>query len=48
MEDANYLLDVACLTGRKYGDVREEIAKIYREAGMEEDARFVERCIGAT
>jgi hypothetical protein len=45
MEDANNLLDVACLTGRKYGDVREEIAKIYREAGMEEDARFVERCI---
>ena len=43
MEDANYLLDVACLTGRKYGDVREEIAKIYREVGTEEDAKFVER-----
>ncbi|KAL3762275.1 hypothetical protein ACHAWU_000922 [Discostella pseudostelligera] len=45
MEDANYLLDLACLTGRKYGEVREEIAKIYRGAGMEDDARFVERCI---
>ncbi|KAL7525684.1 hypothetical protein ACHAXR_001114 [Thalassiosira sp. AJA248-18] len=44
MEDANYLLDVACLTGQKYGEVRGEIAKIYREAGMEDDARFVERC----
>jgi hypothetical protein len=47
MEDANYLLDVACLTGRKYGELREEIAKIYRGAGMEEDARFVERYIRA-
>ena len=44
MDDANYLLDLACLTGRKYGEVRGEIAKIYRGAGMEDDARFVERC----
>ncbi len=47
IENANYLLDVACLTGRKYGELREEIAKIYRGAGMEEDARFVERYIRA-
>ena len=44
MEDANYLLDVACLTGQRYGEVRGEIAQIYRDAGMEEDAKFVERC----
>jgi len=44
MEDANYLLDVACLTGKKYGEVREKIAEIYRGAGMEEDAQFSERC----
>mmetsp|Transcript_10202 Transcript_10202/g.20996 ORF Transcript_10202/g.20996 Transcript_10202/m.20996 type:complete len:399 (+) Transcript_10202:89-1285(+) len=43
MEDANYLLDVACLTGQKYGEVRGHIAKIYRDAGMEEMATFVER-----
>eukprot|EP00584_Thalassiosira_punctigera_P015699 CAMPEP_0172554354 /NCGR_PEP_ID=MMETSP1067-20121228/54171_1 /TAXON_ID=265564 ORGANISM="Thalassiosira punctigera, Strain Tpunct2005C2" /NCGR_SAMPLE_ID=MMETSP1067 /ASSEMBLY_ACC=CAM_ASM_000444 /LENGTH=419 /DNA_ID=CAMNT_0013342705 /DNA_START=105 /DNA_END=1364 /DNA_ORIENTATION=+ len=44
MEDANYLLDVACLTGQRYGEVRGKIADIYRAAGMEDDARFVERC----
>mmetsp|Transcript_3335 Transcript_3335/g.6266 ORF Transcript_3335/g.6266 Transcript_3335/m.6266 type:complete len:422 (-) Transcript_3335:164-1429(-) len=44
MEDANYLLDVACLTGQGYGEVRGKIADIYREAGMEDDARFAERC----
>lgn len=44
IEDADYVLDVACLTGRGYGDVRGEVAAIYRGAGMEEDARFVERC----
>mmetsp|Transcript_4534 Transcript_4534/g.7127 ORF Transcript_4534/g.7127 Transcript_4534/m.7127 type:complete len:409 (+) Transcript_4534:2-1228(+) len=44
MEDANYLLDVACLTGQKYGPLRGKIAEIYRGAGMEDDARFVERC----
>ena len=43
MEDANYLLDVACLTGQKYGEVREKIADIYRKAGMEDDAIFTER-----
>jgi hypothetical protein len=43
MEDANYLLDIASLTGQSYGEVRSEIAKIYREAGMEADADFVER-----
>jgi hypothetical protein len=43
MEDANYLLDVACLTGQKYGEVRGEIANIYRKAGMESDAEFAER-----
>jgi hypothetical protein len=45
IEDADYILDVACLTGRGYGDVRAEVAAMYREAGMEEDARFVERSI---
>ena len=44
MEDANYLLDVACLTGQKYGEVRGKIAEIYRAAGMEDDACFTERC----
>jgi len=43
MEDANYLLDIACLTGQKYGEVRGEIANIYRKAGMESDAEFAER-----
>lgn len=43
MEDANYLLDVACLTGQKYSEVRSEIANIYREAGMKSDAEFAER-----
>ena len=43
MEDANYLLDVACLTGKSYGELRAEIADIYRAAGMEEDARFTEQ-----
>mmetsp|Transcript_1749 Transcript_1749/g.3743 ORF Transcript_1749/g.3743 Transcript_1749/m.3743 type:complete len:409 (-) Transcript_1749:126-1352(-) len=42
MEDANYLLDMACLTGQKYGEVRGKIAEIYRGAGMEDDARFTE------
>lgn len=44
MEDANYLLDVACLTGQKYGEIRGKIAEIYRSAGMEDDALFTERC----
>eukprot|EP00580_Thalassiosira_gravida_P018606 CAMPEP_0201661484 /NCGR_PEP_ID=MMETSP0494-20130426/3838_1 /ASSEMBLY_ACC=CAM_ASM_000839 /TAXON_ID=420259 /ORGANISM="Thalassiosira gravida, Strain GMp14c1" /LENGTH=393 /DNA_ID=CAMNT_0048139607 /DNA_START=28 /DNA_END=1209 /DNA_ORIENTATION=- len=44
MEDANYLLDVACLTGQSYGEVRGKIAEIYRAAGMVDDADFVERC----
>jgi len=43
MEDANYLLDIACLTGQKYGEVREEIGNIYRSAGMESDADFADR-----
>lgn len=43
MEDANYLLDIACLTGQKYGEVRGEIANIYRSAGMESDADFADR-----
>jgi hypothetical protein len=43
MEDANYLLDVACLTGQKYGEVRDAIANIYRKAGMESDAEFAVR-----
>ena len=43
MEDANYLLDIASLTGQKYGEVRNQIATIYREAGMESDAEFAER-----
>ncbi|KAL9185473.1 hypothetical protein ACHAXT_003250 [Thalassiosira profunda] len=43
MEDANYLLDVACLTGQKYGEIRDKVAEIYRGAGMEDDASFVER-----
>jgi hypothetical protein len=43
IEDADYVLDVACLMGRRYGDVRGEVAAIYRGAGMEEDARFMER-----
>ncbi|KAK1740544.1 cyclin delta-3 family protein [Skeletonema marinoi] len=41
--NANYLLDIACLTGQKYGEVREEIANIYRSAGMESDADFADR-----
>lgn len=44
IEDANYVLDMACLTGQTYGEARGKIAEIYRAAGMEEDARFVERC----
>lgn len=43
MEDANYLLDLACLTGQRYGEIRGKIAEIYRAAGMEDDARFAER-----
>ena len=43
MEDANYLLDVACLTGQRYGEIRDKVAEIYRGAGMEDDASFVER-----
>jgi len=44
MEDANYLLDVACLTGQEYGEIRGKIAEIYRAASMNDDADFVERC----
>jgi len=40
-DDANYILDVACLTGRKYGEVRDEIAEIYRKVGMDDAADFV-------
>lgn len=43
MDDANYLLDVACLKGQPYGEVRQQIADIYRQAGMIEDASFAER-----
>ncbi len=43
MDEANYLLDVACLTGQSYGDVREKIAEIYSGAGMDEMAEFVKR-----
>jgi len=42
-DDANYLLDVACLTGQKYGEVRGKIAEIYSAAGMDDMASFVER-----
>ena len=44
VDEANYLLDVAALGGKKYGEVRGKIAEIYRAAGMEDDARFAERC----
>ncbi|KAL3798415.1 hypothetical protein HJC23_005068 [Cyclotella cryptica] len=43
MDEANYLLDKACLTGQKYGEVRGMIAEIYRAVGMEEMASFVDR-----
>ena len=42
-DEANYLLDVACLTGRRYGEVRERIAEIYSGAGMDDMAAFVAR-----
>jgi hypothetical protein len=42
-DDANYLLDVACLTGQKYGEVRGKIAEIYSGAGMDDMANFVAR-----
>lgn len=42
-DDANYLLDVACLTGQNYGEVRGKIAEIYEKAGMDEMAAFVAR-----
>lgn len=42
-DEANYLLDVACLTGQKYGEVRERIAEIYSGAGMDDMASFVAR-----
>ena len=44
MDEANYLLDVACLTGQKYGEVRGKIAEIYGGVGMEDMASFVDRC----
>ncbi|KAL7509423.1 hypothetical protein ACHAXN_009070 [Cyclotella atomus] len=42
-DDANYLLDVACLTGQKYGEVRGKIAELYSGAGLDEMASFVAR-----
>ena len=43
IEDVNYLLDVACLTEQRYGKLRGRIAEIYRGAGMNDMASFVER-----
>lgn len=42
IEDADYILDKACLMGQKYGEIRSDVATIYRNAGLEEDARFIE------
>jgi hypothetical protein len=40
-DDANYLLDIAALTGGKWSEVRPKIADIYMTAGMKEMANFV-------
>ena len=42
IEDVDYILDKACLMGQKYGEIRREVAAIYRDAVLEEDARFIE------
>ena len=45
IDDANYLLDAASLTGQNYGDLREKIAEIYSGAGMDDMASFVARSV---
>jgi len=41
LDEANYVLDKASLTGKKWSDVREELASIYKDAEKENMASFV-------
>eukprot|EP00934_Nitzschia_sp_Nitz4_P003630 Nitzschia sp. Nitz4//scaffold350_size17454//5085//6397//NITZ4_008818-RA/size17454-augustus-gene-0.23-mRNA-1//1//CDS//3329548868//3620//frame0 len=42
LEKAGYLLDVTAMAGRPYGEIRSELAQLYREAGQDDMATFVE------
>lgn len=41
LDEANYLIDTAALTGRKWREIREELAEIYGDAGQDNMAEFV-------
>jgi len=41
LDEANYLLDTAILTGRSWSDIRDELGNIYVEAGQPNIANFV-------
>lgn len=41
LDEANYILDSAALTGKKWSETREELAEIYEDAGKDNMAKFV-------
>lgn len=41
IDEANYLLDTVSLTGAKWGEIRPQLAAIYKKAGREDLASFV-------
>lgn len=41
LDEANYLLDRAALTGGKWSEIRPELAKIYKSVGRNDMANFV-------
>ena len=41
MDDANYLIDTAALTGSNWSEIRPKLAEIYRSVGRDDIATFV-------
>lgn len=41
LDEANYMLDTAALTGKKWSEIRAELAEVYDDAGKENMAKFV-------
>ena len=41
IDEANYLIDTAALTGANWNEIRPELAKIYKSIGREDIASFV-------
>jgi hypothetical protein len=41
IDDANYLIDTAALTGANWSEIRPKLAEIYRSVGRDDIATFV-------